>query len=123
MQRSQNKSKATRKKTERVLLGDVCHAKNDAKTLCFTVISCNILSKIEVLSYFYQFCEIQAYPNLEGIPINQKTKKLKTKTMFDTQCSQHPKTNSDPILSQTLFVFVFFCLLFFCFFGIPSKLG
>ena len=37
---------------ERVLLGDVFHAKNDTKTLCFTVISCKILSKIEVLSYF-----------------------------------------------------------------------
>ena len=34
------------------LLGDVFHAKNDTKTLCFTVISCKILSKIEVLSYF-----------------------------------------------------------------------
>ena len=39
-------------RTERVLLGDVFHAKNDTKTLCFTVISCKILSKIEVLSYF-----------------------------------------------------------------------
>ena len=38
--------------SERVLLGDVFHAKNDAHTLCFTVISCKILSKIEVLSYF-----------------------------------------------------------------------
>ena len=38
--------------SERVLLGDVFHAKNDAKTLCFTVIYCKILSKIEVLSYF-----------------------------------------------------------------------
>ena len=32
--------------------------------------------------------------------------------MFDTKCSQHPKTNSDPILSQTLF---FVCFLFFLF--------
>ena len=38
------------RQTERVLLGDVFHATNDAKTLCFTVISCNNLSKIEVLS-------------------------------------------------------------------------
>ena len=41
----------TQNKTERLLLGDIFHAKNDAKTLCFTVISCKILSKIEVLSY------------------------------------------------------------------------
>ena len=32
--------------TERVLLGDVFHAKKDAKTLCFTVISCKSLGII-----------------------------------------------------------------------------
>ena len=32
--------------TERVLLGDVFHAKNDAKTLCFTVISGKNLSRL-----------------------------------------------------------------------------
>ena len=42
----------TRIETERVLLGDVFHAKIDAKTLCFTVISCKNISKIGVLSYF-----------------------------------------------------------------------
>ena len=41
--------------------------------------------------------------------------------MFDTKCSQHPKNNSDPILSQTLF---FFCVCVFFVFPLNwDRLG
>ena len=46
--------------------------------------------------------------------------------MFDTKCSQHPKTNSDPILSQTLLFFVFFVFWFIVFLVFPldwDRLG
>ena len=63
--------------TERVLLGDVFHAKNDTKTLCFTVISCKILSKIEVLSNFVRSKPIPIWREYQknNKPKNKQNKK------------------------------------------------
>ena len=53
--------------------------KNDAKTLCFTVISCKNLSKIEVLSYF-----LINFVRSNPIPIQREYKK-KTKIQKNTK--------------------------------------
>ena len=78
--------------------------------------------------FFDQFCEIQAYPNLEGIPKktkNNKPKNKKPKKQKQTkkQClTQNAANIQKPIvtpfcLKLCLFLFFwFFGLLFFCFF-------
>ena len=57
--------------------------------------------------FFDQFCEIQAYPNLEGIQQNQKTKtkKNKQKPMFETKWGHYWFLDVGCILCQTLFLF------------------
>ena len=89
----------------------------------------NPLQNWGVELFFDQFCEIQAYPNLEGIPKNQKTNKPKkqknnkpnkTKTKQKKKClTQNAANIQKPIvtpfcLKHCFFVFfVFFSFLVF----------